>query len=259
MGGLQGHMRTTFWVYLVGALALAGIAPLAGFFSKDEILAAAFQHTPALFGLLIVSAFLTAFYMGRQIFLVFFGKARSTAAEHASENPAIITVPLIILAVLSILGGALNLPGVYTLEHWLEESLAHTPKVEFMAWVALSSLAVALAGLFLAWLVYSQRRMPFKDTDPLARYLGKLFTAIYNKWWVDELYQAVVLRPYRRLAEFLAQPVDVGVIDGIANGLGTVSRSVAERLRRFENGYVRSYALTILIGVAVIMAYLFFR
>lgn len=259
MGGLQGRMRTTFWVYLVGALALAGIAPLAGFFSKDEILAAAFQRMPAIFVLLIVSAFFTAFYMGRQIFLVFFGKARSAAAEHARENPAIITVPLIILAVLSALGGALNLPGVYTLEHWLEESLAHAPKVEFTAWVALLSLAVALAGLFLAWLVYSQRRMPFKDTDPLARYLGGLFTAVHNKWWVDELYQAVVVRPYQRLAEFLAQPVDVGLIDGIANGLGVVSRSIAEQLRRFENGYVRSYALTILVGVAVIMAYLFFR
>ncbi|NPV75278.1 MAG: NADH-quinone oxidoreductase subunit L [Anaerolineae bacterium] len=259
MGGLQGRMRTTFWVYLVGALALAGIAPLAGFFSKDEILAAAFQQTPAIFVLLIISAFFTAFYMGRQLFLVFFGKARSAAAEHARENPAIITVPLIILAVLSVLGGALNLPGVYTLEHWLEKSLAHVPKVEFTAWVALLSLAVALAGLFLAWLVYSQRRMPFKDTDPLARYLGGLFTAVYNKWWVDELYQAVIVRPYRRLAEFLAQPVDVGLIDGIANGLGSVSRSIAEQLRRFENGYVRSYALTILVGVAVIMAFLLFR
>lgn len=259
MGGLQGRMHTTFWVYLVGALALSGIAPLAGFFSKDEIMAAAFQHTSAIFVVLILSAFLTAFYMGRQIFLVFFGKARSIAAEHASENPAIITVPLVILAVLAALGGVINLPGVYTLEHWLEGSLAHTPKVEFMPWVALVSFVIALAGLFIAWLVYSRRRMPFKDTDPLARYLGGLFTAIYNKWWVDEFYQAVVIGPYRRLAEFFAQPVDKGLIDGAANGLGEVSRSIAERLRRFENGYVRSYALTILIGVVVIIAYLFFR
>lgn len=259
MGGLQTRMRTTFWVYLVGALALSGIAPLAGFFSKDEILAAAAGNTPAVFIILLVSAFLTAFYMGRQIFLVFFGRARSQAAENAHENPAIITTPLVILALLSIFGGALNLPGLHTLGHWLEESLAHTPAVEFIPWVALLSLLVALAGLFIAWVVYSQRHMPFKDTDPLAKPLGGLFTAFQNKWWVDELYQAVFLRPYRKLSEALAGAVDMGFIDGIANGLGMASRSIAQQVRRLENGFVRSYALTIVIGVAAIMAYLLFR
>ncbi|MCC6146806.1 MAG: NADH-quinone oxidoreductase subunit L [Anaerolineaceae bacterium] len=259
MGGLQGRMRTTFWVYLAGALALSGIAPLSGFFSKDEILAAAFRNMPVLFILLLAAAFLTAFYMGRQIFMVFFGKARSAAAEQAHESPPVITVPLIILAVLSVVGGALNLPGVHSLGHWLEGSLAHTPTVEFIAGVALLSLAVALAGLFLAWMVYGQRRMPFKDTDPLARSLGGLFTAVYNKWWVDELYQAVILRPYQQLSDLLARTVDMGWIDGTVNGLGSAARSFAGQLRRLENGYVRSYALTIFLGVVAIMAYLFFR
>ncbi len=184
-----------------------------------------------IFIILIFSAFLTAFYMGRQILLVFFGKARSQAAENARENPPIITLPLVVLAILSVFGGALNLPGLHTLGKWLEESLAQTSSAEFILWVALLSLVVALAGLFIAWMVYSQRRMPFKDADPLAKSLGGLFTALQHKWWVDELYQAVILRPYRKVSEFLANPVDMGFIDGIANGLGTASRAVGQQVQ----------------------------
>ncbi len=110
MGGLRKRMPVTFWVFLIGALALSGIAPLAGFFSKDEILAEAFHLQPGAFILLIIAAFLTALYMGRQVFLVFFGKPRSKPAEQASESRAIVTVPLVVLAFLSLTGGILNLP-----------------------------------------------------------------------------------------------------------------------------------------------------
>lgn len=259
MGGLQSRMGTTFWVYLIGALALAGIAPLAGFFSKDEILAAAQTTSPVVFVLLLAGAFLTAFYMGRQVFLVFFGKSRTPAAENATESPAIITFPLVILALLSILGGGLNLPGVYTLEHWLEHSLEHSLAVGFAWPVALTSVLLALAGILLAWWVYGQRRTAASGPDPLQRPLGGVFQALTHKWWVDELYHALFVGPYLRLSGALAKTFDLGGIDGLVNGFATVSTSIAQVVRRLQNGLVRSYTFMILLGVVAIMTYLVLR
>jgi NADH-quinone oxidoreductase subunit L len=257
MGGLYKRMPVTFWVYLIGALALSGVAPLAGFFSKDEILAAASQGAMPVFVVLLTAAFLTAFYMGRQLLLVFFGQPRSQAAEHAPENGTIITLPLIILAVLSVVGGGLNLPGSHWLETWLEHTIEGGKPGEFMLWVAGLSLGVALLGLFVAWLVYGQRKAT--EQDPLAKRIGGLFTAMQNKWWVDEAYSFLFVRPYRRLAGFLAQPVDLGVIDGGFLGLAGLFRSLAELWRRLENGFVRTYAITFFLGVVVILAYLVLR
>lgn len=259
MGGLQSRMKLTFWVYLIGALALAGIAPLAGFFSKDEILLAALMKSPGVFAILLLSAFLTAFYMGRQIFMVFFGKPRSEAASHAVESPPIITTPLVVLAALSVLGGGLNLPGVYTLEHWLEHTLEYSLKVSFAIPVALGSLLLALAGLLTAWWVYGRRVMPAMDGDPLARSLGWLFHAVHNKWWIDEAYHALFVSPYQRLANFLSSPLDTDVVDGIANGLGNMTVRIAGAFRKIENGFVRSYALVMLFGAVAILAFLIWR
>jgi len=259
MGGLQKRMPVTFWVYMAGTLALAGIAPLAGFFSKDEILASAMQVSPAVFALLLGAAFLTAFYMGRQVFMVFFGKARTGAAEHASESPAIITIPLGVLAVLSIIGGGLNLPGIYTLEHWLEPSLEHNLAVEFSMPVALLSVSLALAGILIAWWIYGQRRMAVNEPDPLSRTFGGLFNALVNKWWVDELYHNAIVGPYQSLASFLAQTFDLKGIDGIVNGFGTVSTALAQTVRRLQNGYVRTYTLVLVLGVVTLLTYLVVR
>jgi NADH-quinone oxidoreductase subunit L len=259
MGGLQSRMPLTFWVYLAGALALSGIAPLAGFFSKDEILAAA-VHTPAIFVLLVLAAFLTAFYMGRQILMVFFGKPRSQTAARASESPAIITGPLVVLAVLSVLGGALNLPGLAWLEQWLAHSVQNVLPGNFTWPVALGSLGVAVLGLVVAWLVYGRRSLGSPESpDPLEFSLNGLFNAVEHKWWVDEMYHAIFVHPYEMLTRFLSQPVDLGVIDGAANGLATVSRRLAQAWSRLENGFVRSYALAIAIGLALILGYLVLR
>ncbi|MCJ7625333.1 MAG: NADH-quinone oxidoreductase subunit L [Anaerolineaceae bacterium] len=261
MGGLQRRMPITFWVYLIGALALSGIAPLAGFFSKDEILAAAGDTSFVVYIILSLAAFLTAFYMGRQIFMVFFGKARTAAAQHATESPLVVTVPLIILAVLSLTGGGLNLPGVHTLGQWLEHTVEHSLEVEFAWSVALISFALALLGLFFAWTIYGRRSLGDPENpDPLAGMLGPVFTALNKKWWVDELYGLVFVRPYTYLSEVVfAKWIDQKVIDGAANGLGSVTQSFAGVLRRLENGYVRSYALSILFGVVVILAYLILK
>src|SRR6185503_17652462 len=124
MGGLRNRMPTTFWVYMIGTLALAGIFPFAGFWSKDEILAdASSEGFTLIYVLLTIAAFFTAFYMGRQIWMVFFGEPRHAAAANAEESPGVITVPLMILAFLSVVGGALNLPGLHTLTAWLEHTI----------------------------------------------------------------------------------------------------------------------------------------
>ncbi|HMD90965.1 MAG TPA: NADH-quinone oxidoreductase subunit L [Anaerolineaceae bacterium] len=257
MGNLQRRLPWTFWTYLMGALALSGIAPLAGFFSKDEILTVASLTSPWIFVLLILAAFLTAFYMGRQIFLVFFGQARSEAAGNASESSAVVLVPMVILAILSVIGGVLNLPGTTFLEKWITQTVAGKPD-QFVLPLAVTSFALALIGLFMAWLVYGIRK-PLAhpgEPDPLAPILGKVYNGMQNKWWVDEVYQVLFVRPYQSLSELLAQPVDLGAIDAIGNEIGSSIRSLGNGLRRWENGFVRSYALTLLIGLVVILAYL---
>ena len=289
MGGLRRQIPLTFWVYLVGALALAGIPPLAGFFSKDEILADALRANPLVYVLLTAAAFLTAFYMGRQVLLVFFGKARSHPAEKAVESPRIITLPLVALAALSVLGGLINLPGI----HWFTGWLAHTlgpelaPATEFNVFVALLSTLLALVAIYLAWTLYGRIPLKEDEADPLKARLGRVFAGMENKWWVDELYAWLIIRPYQRLAafladvvdwkflhdwvhesfiakgfqrlaRFLANPVDLGVVDGIANGLAALATGSAKLLSLFQTGFVRNYALVTFLGVVLVLGYLVF-
>ncbi|MEN4042012.1 MAG: NADH-quinone oxidoreductase subunit L [Anaerolineaceae bacterium] len=256
MGGLQTRMRTTFAVFLIGALALAGIAPLSAFFSKDEILAAALSHAPGVFIVLIVAAFFTAFYTGRQVSMVFFGHPRTAEAGHATESPAIMTTPLILLAILSVVGGALNLPTVYTLEHWLEPVLEHNLHVSFNWAVAVGSTALALLALLIGLLVYSRRQPKVEASDPLAIRMKLVFQTLYHGWYIDPLYQRIIVNPYHRLADFLAVSFDLGIIDGLVNGVGEMVRLVAAGLRRLQNGFVRTYVLLVLAGVVAMLAYL---
>ena len=259
MGGLQKKMKFTFWVYLIGALTLAGIAPLAGFFSKDEILAFAFGKNPVMFGMLLLAAFFTAFYMARQIWMVFFGKARSDAAEAAKDNPPVMTVPLAILALLSVFGGLLNLPGVEKLGHWLEHTITEVHLAEFNPLIAGLSLLVAIMGILIGWFFYGRKDWQPGQKDPLRKLLGPLFVAFERKWWVDEIYDFLLLRPYKDAAMILAEPVDQGLVDGAANGLGKLTSLFSRGLGVIQNGLVRSYALMIFIGVAAILGYLIFR
>jgi NADH-quinone oxidoreductase subunit L len=267
MGGLRKRMPVTCWVFLIGALALSGIAPLAGFFSKDEILAEAFNLQPGVFILLIIAAFLTALYMGRQVFLVFFGKSRSQPAEKASESRAIVTVPLVVLAFLSLTGGILNLPlgghensGSHLLTGWLSKSIEGLAAGEFNLGVALISTALALTAILLAWLLYYRRAISKTAfTDPLRRLLGPVFTALEHKWWVDEFYQTILLRPFHIISDSLAHPFDQGTIDGTVNGIAAGTKGLASWLRKAQTGYLRNYALAIVAGFTIILAYLLIR
>jgi NADH-quinone oxidoreductase subunit L len=289
MGGLRRTMPTTFWLYMIGTLALAGLPPFAGFWSKDEILADAFtEGFTAVYWLLTIAAFFTAFYMGRQIWMVFFGEPRHEAAAHAEESPKVITVPLIALAVLSILGGALNLPGVHTFAEWL----AHTIEVhagEFVWTVAIISTILALLGIWISWLIYGRNPLKAGQPDPFKERLGPVFTGMENKWYVDELYQAIIITPFVKLSQFLADVIDwkfwhdwfhetviAGTynwvsnialnryadqrgIDAFANGLAGVTQWLSATMRKVQNGFVRSYALSVLLGVVLIVGYLILK
>jgi NADH-quinone oxidoreductase subunit L len=309
MGGLRSRMKVTFWVYLIGAVALSGIPPLAGFWSKDEILLEASHLNPGVYYMLLGAAFFTAFYMGRQVWMVFFGEARSEAAAHASESPPVMTVPLIILAFFSVFGGLLNLPWLHTFGHWLEHTIkieeavqeialgeeAAEAAVSFDPMVAAISTILALLAIALAWWLYDRRYKEMlkipparRPDDPLRGILGPVFTLLENKYYIDELYWAVIVRPYIALSRFLADQVDwrfwhdwfhdrvitagynalarllsvqvdLGIIDAIANGLGSVTQRLAARLRLIQTGYVRNYALSVFLGVIIILGYLILR
>ncbi len=290
MGGLRKTMPVTFWLYLIGTLALAGIWPFAGFWSKDEILANAFsQGFTAIYWLLTIAAFFTAFYMGRQIWMVFFGEPRHEAAAHAEESPKVITIPLMVLAALSVLGGALNLPGVETLSHWLENTVQFIKPIEFQMNVALISTGLALLAILTSWLLYGRKPLKAGEIDPLKKMLGPIFTGMERKWFVDEAYWVLFLDRYVDISRFVADVIDwkfwhdwfhekvvVGTynwlshialnryadqlgIDAFFNSLGQWTKDTASGLRRFQNGFVRSYALFVLIGVVAILGYLLFK
>ena len=297
MGGLRKRIPWTFWTYMAGTLALAGIVPFAGFWSKDEILldASHFELTSAVYWLLVVAAAFTAFYMGRQVWMVFFGEPRHHAAEEAKESPWTILVPLVILALLATFGGFMNWPFEQGLEphafgHWLgytlEASTGHELHIpEFSFSVAIQSTLIAVAAIVLSWFIYGRKPMKAGETDPLQKALGPIFKGMNAKWWVDELYQAIILTPYeklakflsqtidwnfwhdwfhekgirdnfQRLANFLANPIDLGVIDKISTLLARGAQNSGSLLSKLQTGFVRNYALAVFTGVVVILGYL---
>jgi NADH-quinone oxidoreductase subunit L len=291
MGGLRKTMPVTFWLYMIGTLALAGIVPFAGFWSKDEILLDASLHFPSVYGQLTLAAFLTAFYMGRQVWMVFFGTARHEAAAHAQESPKVMTVPLMVLAALSVLGGALNLPfeGFHTLGHWLSHTLGEVESLPLNLPVAGISTVLALSAIALSWFIYGRNPLKAGQIDPLKKPLGFVFTGMENKWFVDEGYFAVIINPFKKISQFIADVIDwrfwhdfmhdtviLGTynwlsevalteyadqkgIDAFANWLGAATQSVSATLRKVQNGFVRSYALSVMLGVVLILGYLIFK
>ncbi len=293
MGNLRKQMPVTFWLYMAGTLALAGIFPFAGFWSKDEILLDAklhAEHFPGVYWLLAIAAFLTAFYMGRQIWMVFFGKERTEVAKHAQESPPVMTVPLMFLAAGAVLGGLMNLPfaGFHNLTHWLSHTLGELESLPLNLTVAGVSTVLALIAIYISWLIYGKNPLKAGQIDPLKKPLGFIFTGMENKWFVDEGYGAVFIQPFEKLAKFLSidldwnfwhdwfhnsilyagfqglarflsDPVDMGIINAVADKLAEWTKRSSESLGRLQNGFVRSYALSVLLGVVAILGYLLFK
>ncbi|WP_257666656.1 NADH-quinone oxidoreductase subunit L [Parapedobacter tibetensis] len=270
MGGLKKQLPVTYLTMLVGTIAIAGIPPLSGFFSKDELLAHAFADNKLLWVLGFIGALFTVFYMFRMLFLTFFGKFRGTAeqASHLHESPATMTIPLIVLAVLAAVGGLLNVPsalgGSQALADFLSPVFADSVAIKGSFHLEHSTEYVlmgisALAAVVMAIIAYRQyvtkNMVPTSDDAPRSL-LARLS---YRKFYVDELYDALVVRPLNTLSVFLYRIVDNWGIDGIVNGL---SRSVGESgrgIRLLQSGNVGFYIFMMVIAIVVLLAYGFFN
>jgi NADH-quinone oxidoreductase subunit L len=264
MGGLAPRMVVTTITTTIGAAGLAGFPGLAGFFSKDEILAAAFHANRAVWGLLLLGAFMTAFYTFRMIFLAFLGAPRMSkeVAHHAHESPPTMTVPLVVLAVLTVIAGwALGVPSeegtrfqrllapVFTLH-----AGEHGGGTAIMLLVL--SVIVVFAGILLAWFMYGAGPVRVEE---IGRPRTVVHRVLLNAWYVDWLYDRAVVRPLFALSDFLARLFDTRVVDGAVNGLGRAVVAWAQSLRRLQTGYVVNYALTMLAGAVAIVGFLLAR
>ncbi|HWQ83187.1 MAG TPA: NADH-quinone oxidoreductase subunit L [Anaerolineales bacterium] len=297
MGGLRKKMPVTFWTFLIGGFALSGF-PLvtAGFWSKDEILADAFGHGHyVVFGVLALAALLTAFYTMRQITLTFLGEPRTKAAEHAQETPWTMTLPLSILAVFAIGAGWVGIPEHFPLlggliPNWFHEFvggtlLEHPTAVDFNIVPLLTSLVVALGGLWAGWTVYS--RVKTTDAiDPLKTALGGMYKYLKNKYYVDEIYELVFIRPAQWMsATFTSLWMDRTVIDGflhgvaastlkigsvlrnyfdapVVNGFGDIvgegAKKLGQVLRPIQTGRIQQYMIVALVSVAAFSALFYY-
>ncbi|MEO8349760.1 MAG: proton-conducting transporter membrane subunit, partial [Acidobacteriota bacterium] len=270
MGGLARKLPVTYRTFLIATLALAGIPPLAGFFSKDAILAEVFAaNRPVLFGIGLVTAGLTAFYMFRLVSLTFAGEFRGTpdAAAQAHEAPRSMTVPLVVLALLSAVAGVIGLPAVLgERASWIAGFLApvlppvrlpgaegvHGHLPHSTEWLLMGiSVAVAVMGLLLAakWYAKEGGRTPSR----IAARFPALYGLVVERFRVDEIYDAVIVRPFVWISRVLWKVVDVLLIDGVLNAGAFVVELVGDSLRFLQTGNVRNYALTFLLGIVALL------
>jgi len=259
MGGLGKHMRVTQITFLIGCLAISGIPGLSGFFSKDEILAHAFAHDPVLYVLGIAAAMMTAFYMFRLYFLTFNGSFRGTEDQHhhLHESPAAMTLPLVVLAILSIVGGYIGMPEVMSEHHALAAYLSPvitnfgdhhlSPATEWMLMGI--SVAASVIMIIVAYLV--NKKPAFAENKGLAKVLE-------NKWYLDEIYDAIIVRPIEAFSNLLDKFAERRGIDGIVNGVGKTVRWGGDRLRLLQSGQVGFYIFIMVMGIVVLFTLSFF-
>ena len=272
MGGLRQYLPWTFWLMTIATLAIAGVPPLSGFFSKDEILASAFARGSEMpvyylfYALCVAAAFLTAFYMARLMAMTFLGENRTGAEErrHLHEAPWIMTGPLVVLGLLTLIGGAINLPGFVGGHHWLESWLepvtaaaaafvrVELPHGSTELFLVGGAVLVGVVGLALGYRLTRARRIPTAHDAPEDRGVARVLN---RKYYVDELYDAVVVRPLVRLSRtVLWKGVDQGVIDGAAvNGSARLSRGLGWLGSRLQTGQVGVYVVLFLVGALWIL------
>ena len=262
MGGLARKIPVTWYTMLVATVAISGLPPFSGFFSKDEILAGAyFAGKPVIFALLLVGSALTTFYMWRLVLLAFHGRSRvdHDVAHHVHESPPVMTIPLVILAALAAGAGVWGLPGAHgtAISRFLAPVLAgghgaggehHAPSWALMV----TSVVASLAGLVVAWQLYVRGRA---DVAKIGVPQNGLHRLLLDKYYVDELYDRVFVRPLFALSRWCAEAVDARVIDGVVNGVAAVIARAAAGLRRYQTGFVMNYALSMLVGVVALLGW----
>ncbi|MHA8094783.1 NADH-quinone oxidoreductase subunit L [Aquirufa lenticrescens] len=258
MGGLKSKMPITFITFMLGTIAIAGIPPFAGFFSKDEILASLYHHDPIMWGLAILGSALTSFYMFRVFILTFYGEFRGTEkqAHHLHESPITMTLPLIILAVFSVGGGLINLPhfagGNEFLAHWLAPLLpeaGEAGEVNFLSLEGGAPLLAAFLPAFLAIYVFGmQKSVPSEDAE-----ISGIQKVIYHKFYIDELYDMLFVKPIAFLSNFFFQVIDFLVIDLFVEGLGRFVKYASSEFRRAQTGNVGIYLFCMVAAIVVIL------
>jgi NADH-quinone oxidoreductase subunit L len=274
MGGIRKKMPITFITFLVSTIAISGIPLFSGFFSKDEILWWSFGSTRGHWVLWVmgaVAAGMTAFYMFRLVFMTFYGeqKTDARAKDHIPESPLTITIPLMVLGLLAVIGGYIGVPkilgGMNRFEHFLapvfertqhqyaiEAHGAHSTEYALMG----ISVAIAIIGIFAAWTMYIKNpELPAKFT---AKFPG-LHKAVFNKWYIDELYDFLFINPCKKIGTFLWRGIDVKVVDGVVNGVAWIVKGLGAGLRYTQTGYLYSYAMAMVVGVVMIVGFYVFN
>ena len=265
MGGLSKYMKTTHWTFLIGCLAIAGIPGLSGFFSKDEILAGAFVKSPVVYAIALGTALLTAFYMFRLYATTFRGSFRGTKEQehHLHESPSAITIPLIILAILSIIGGYVGVPefimhGAHSLRDFLAPVFAGSNKIleahelsHSTEWLLTGiSTALIVITIFFAWNKFSKKPETGEATG-----LGKVLA---GKWYLDEFYDKIIVQPLSRLGTFFNNVFEKSVVDGLVNGVGRLVNYSSRQVRLLQSGQVGSYVLLMVLGMLLFFVFQFF-
>lgn len=261
MGGLSGKLKVTFITFLIGCIAIAGIPPFSGFFSKDAILLSAFEKNPVMYGVALFTALLTAFYMFRLLFVTFTGSFRGTEEQkhHLHESPAAMTIPLVILAVLSVIGGLVGIPEVLMqggdklasflspviAAHESPNPVSHSTELGLMG----LSTALVLGMIVFAWFKFKN----YKSNEETG--FGKV---LENKWYVDELYEKIIVQPLQQAATFLKNVIEKNIIDGLVNGVGKATQYGSRQLRLLQSGQVGSYVLLMIVSMVLIFAFQFF-
>jgi len=255
---------------LAGTIAISGIPPFSGFFSKDEILAHVYEHNKIFWIIGVIGAMLTSFYMFRMVYLTFYGKFRGTHEQehHLHESPPTMTIPLILLAVLSVAGGLIGVPEILGGHHWLAGYLAPVFEMSAAKGTALSLehsteyllMAVSVGGAIIAAIVayvkyVAKRHVPVPDHTER----GILARISYNKYYIDEIYNAVVTKPLDFLSGFFYRIIDKAAIDGIVNGLGKATGLAGRGLRLLQAGNIGFYLFMMVAGIIALLLYGFYN
>jgi len=271
-GGLKKYMPATFTTFLIASLAISGIPPLSGFFSKDEILWFSFANGNILYwGVGAFTALLTAFYMFRLVYLTFMGKERIAKDKNPHESPKVITTPLIALGVLSVIGGFIGIPALFSgeggnkFEHWLEPifknaelKLAHYQTYPHSTEITLMivSIILAVTGIMVARSIYLKN--PSFADKMKSKFYG-IHKILWNKYFIDEFYNWLIVTPIYKLSESVLWKItDAKLIDGTVNGLASIINSISTRIRKFENGIAQFYALIMAVGIAIALFWVIF-
>jgi NADH-quinone oxidoreductase subunit L len=262
MGGLAKKLPITFITFLIATVAIAGIPPFAGFFSKDEILAHAFERSPLLWGLGVLGALMTTFYMFRLLYLTFFGSFRGTEEQkhHLHESPLVMTIPLIVLALLSVVGGFIGIPEVLGGSNQLAQYLAPViysvgPDAHHTLSHATEYILMAVStGLVLVVIFIAYQKYVKKNTVPLAEGQEEgLQKVVYNKYYIDELYDNIIVKPLYSLSGFFSKVIDNSLVDGIVNGVGKSVELGSRVLRYTQSGSISAYLFAMVIGIILIL------